>query len=574
MVFDDAGRPTFQLLQQRTQLSRSSDIKRAAVALPATYVVFDLLGFAGWDLRPLPLRVRKAFLRRVMPRTGPLRYADHIEGQGLEMYRGVADLGLEGVIAKRADTPYKGVRSEHWLKLRVDRVGDFAVVGYSPPKGSRAALGALHLAVRDGARWLYGGKVGSGFTDRELQGLKAALDEIPRWKPPFSRPEGSTGSVWLEPQLVVAVKYAEWPADSVIRFPVFLHLRTDKRPEECTLDQLGVVRGPRSPLSGHADAPEGDAETVAVVVDPMPRELKLSNQKKVFWPDEGYTKGDLIDYYRAVSPWLLPYLEDRPVVLTRFPDGIHGKSFFQKDAPAWVPPWVRTERMWSEHAEREIHYFICEDADSLVYVANMASIPLHVWCSRVASIQRPDWCVIDLDPKGAPFASVVACAWAVRALCESIALPTYVKTSGSTGLHVLIPLGGQCTYEQSRTLAYLLSLIVERQLPAIATTNRNIDERGGRVYLDWGQNGHGRLIVGPYSVRPLPRAPVSMPLRWDEVVPELDQGTFNIRTAVPRLQAMDADGPGHDPLLPVLRERPDLVSALARLGEKVGGGAG
>ena len=134
----------------------------------------------------------------------------------------------------------------------------------------------------------------------------------------------------------------------------------------------------------------------------MPRELKLSNQKKVFWPDEGYTKGDLIDYYRAVSPWLLPYLEDRPVVLTRFPDGIHGKSFFQKDAPAWVPPWVRTERMWSEHAEREIHYFICEDADSLVYVANMASIPLHVWCSRVASIQRPDWCVIDLDPKGAP----------------------------------------------------------------------------------------------------------------------------------------------------------------------------
>jgi bifunctional non-homologous end joining protein LigD len=567
VVFDDAGRPTFNLLQQRTQLLRSSDIRRAAVALPATYVVFDLLGFAGWDLRHLPLRVRKELLRRVLPRTGPLRYADHVEGLGLEMYRGVADLGLEGVIAKRADTAYKGARSEHWLKFRVDRVGDFAVVGYSPPKNSRIAFGALHLGVCEGDRWTYAGKVGSGFTDRELVELMATMAAIPTWKPHFPKPEGEAGSTWIEPRLVVTVKYNEWPAGSVIRFPVFLHLRHDKRPDECTLAQLGVVRGPNA-VSGHADAPEEGDETAAVVVDPAPRELKLSNQKKVFWPDDGYTKGDLIEYYRAVAPWLLPHLEDRPVVLTRFPDGIGGKSFFQKDAPDWVPPWIRTERMWSEHAEREIHYFICEHADSLAYVANMASIPLHVWCSRVASIQRPDWCVIDLDPKGAPFKDVVACAWAVRALCESIRLPTYVKTTGSTGLHILIPLGGQCTYDQSRTMAYLLSLIVERALPAISTTNRNVDERGGRVYLDWGQNGHGRLIVGPYSVRPLPKAPVSMPIRWDEVVPDLDLTTFNIRTAIPRLEAM---GPGGDPLLPVLREKPDLVAALALLTEKVAG---
>ena len=185
---------------------------------------------------------------------------------------------------------------------------------------------------------------------------------------------------------------------------------------------------------------------------PVTREVSFTNLTKIFWPEEGYTKGDLIEYYRSVSRWLLPYLDDRPIVLTRYPDGIDGKNFFQKDAPGYIPDWVRTERMWSEHAQREIHYFICDSEETLLYLINMGSIPLHLWSSRVPSLQHPDWCILDLDPKQAPFVHVVKIARRIRKLCDEIDLDCFIKTSGSTGLHVLLPLGGQCTYEESRAL--------------------------------------------------------------------------------------------------------------------------
>jgi bifunctional non-homologous end joining protein LigD len=299
--------------------------------------------------------------------------------------------------------------------------------------------------------------------------------------------------------------------------------------------------------------------------DVRKRNVHLSNLKKVFWPEQGYTKGDLIDYYRSVAPWILPYLAERPVVLTRYPDGIDGKWFYQKDLPDWVPPWLRTVTLWSEHSEREIHYVLIDDADGLAFLANLGSIPIHIWASRTVDLGRPDWTIIDLDPKGAPKEWVVPLALAIRELCESIALPTYVKTSGQTGLHVLIPLGGLLTFEQARNLAYLLGMVVERRFPDMATTNRVPAKRGGRVYLDWGQNAHGQLLVAPYSVRPVPAASVSMPLRWEEVVPGLDPSTFNIKSAFARLEAM-----GDDPVRPVLTERPDLLAALARLQALVG----
>jgi bifunctional non-homologous end joining protein LigD len=248
------------------------------------------------------------------------------------------------------------------------------------------------------------------------------------------------------------------------------------------------------------------------------------------------------------------------VVLTRFPDGIDGKSFFQKDAPAFTPEWLRTERMWSEDAKRDIDYFVCDDEASLLYLANLASIPLHVWASRVGSLERPDWCVLDLDPKGAPFADVVAVAKATRKLCDAIGLPSYIKTSGSTGLHVMLPLGGQLTYEQCRTMAGLLARVIAAELPDIATVTRQVAKRGGRVYLDYVQNGHGRLIVAPFSVRPLPGAPVSMPLKWTEVNDKLDLRAFTIKTAPARMKKLK-----EDPLLPVLSEKPDLPSALDKL---------
>jgi bifunctional non-homologous end joining protein LigD len=291
------------------------------------------------------------------------------------------------------------------------------------------------------------------------------------------------------------------------------------------------------------------------------RNVVLSNQDKVFWPEERYTKGDLVEYYRAISPWLLPYLAERPVVLTRFPDGINGKSFYQKDAPAFTPDWLRTERMWSEATQREIDYFVADDVPSLLYLANLAAIPLHMWLSRVGTLELPDFCVIDLDPKGAPFADVVRIALAVHELCEKIGLPHYAKTTGSTGIHVLIPLARQLTYEQSRGFGELLSRVVVARMPEIATVVRAVQRRDGKVYLDYMQNAHGQLIVAPFSVRPLPGAPVSMPITWDEVNESLDLKAFTIKTALERMQRVG------DPMAPVLTDRPDLLSALSALNE-------
>jgi len=380
--------------------------------------------------------------------------------------------------------------------------------------------------------------------------VSAALEQGIRPKPAFAGPAPQDpGHTWVEPTLVAEVRYKEWTDEGLLRQPVFVRFRDDKPVTEVAI--LGAGGGERDlELPAESTAPRA----------PLPKEVKFSNLDKVFWPDEGYTKGDLIDYYRAISPWLLPYLKDRPVVLTRYPDGITGKSFFQKDAPAFAPDWLRTERMWSEDTQREIDYFVCDDLESLLYLANLGTIPLHVWGSRVASLERPDWCILDLDPKEAPFTHVVTVAKAVKRLCDEIDLPCFIKTSGSTGLHVLLPLGRQCTYEQSRQLGGLLARVIAGQLPEMATVTRQVGKRGARVYLDYVQNGHGRLLVSPFSVRPLPSAPVSTPLLWREVGPKLDIRRFTIRSVPTRMKKLQ-----DDPLLPVLDAQPDLVAALERL---------
>lgn len=550
VALDAEGKPDFHKLAFRAQMHRTSEIARAALAQPITYVVFDLLGAAGHDLRNLPLLERKAMLEQILPKLGPLRYSEHIPERGEELLDLVVARGMEGVVAKKANSPYRGKRSADWLKLKRDPEADFAVCGYTPPKGSRTGLGALHLCVRVDSQWVYAGKVGSGFDDKLLAQLTAELSAKPRWKPTFPRPEASSDALWVEPELVVQVRYREWIEGSALRFPVFERLRRDKAAHECTMP---VRRTGERQEPAPGEAPD-------LVVDSQVRELRISNPKKVFWKDEQITKGDLIEYYRSVAPYLLPYLKDRPTVLSRYPDGIDGETFYQKDTPDWVPPWLRTTTLWSEHSQREIHYLLIDDADGLAFVANLASIPIHAWASRIADLERPDWTIIDLDPKNAPREHVVPLALAIHALCEDIGLPNFVKTSGQTGLHVLIPLGGQCTFDQARTLAYLIGLIIERQHPTMATTARNPQARGGRVYLDWGQNAHGQLLVAPYSVRPVAGAPVSMPLVWDEVVPELDPKQFNLRNALDRITRWSSD-----PLAPVLELRPDLAAALTAL---------
>jgi bifunctional non-homologous end joining protein LigD len=547
-VLDGDGKPDFTALSERAQLSRISEIQRAALARPVVYYAFDLLAAGGHDLRALPLVVRKALLARVVPKLGPIRLSEHVEARGEDLVAQVVARGLEGVVAKKADSPYRGKRSGDWLKIKLDPEADFAICGYTAPKGTRTGLGALHLCVWHDERWVWAGKVGSGFDDKLLVALTTELGAKPKWTPAFPRPEGSADAKWIEPELVCRVRYREWPEDSALRFPVFERLRRDKTARDCTL-----------PMRRTGEEPD-EAPAPALELDAPTRELRLTRLHKVLWPDDGITKGELIEYYRAVAPHLLPYLKDRPTVLTRYPDGITGEMFYQKDMPEWIPPWLRTVTTWSEHSQREIHYVLIDDADGLAYVANLASIPLNAWASRTTDLEHPDWTIVDLDPKHAPREHVVPLALAIHRLCESIGLPNFVKTSGQTGLHVLIPLGGQCTFEQARQLAYLIGLLIEREHPDMATTARNPAARGGRVYLDWGQNAHGQLLVAPYSVRAVAAAPVSMPLTWDEVVPELDARQFRLRDALARIAAW----PG-DPVRPVLDMRPDLRAVFAAL---------
>lgn len=568
VIPDDEGKPSFQALQKRARLSRAIDVRRAAAQSPAVLYAFDLLGFGDRDLRPLPLTERKRILRMLLPPIGAIRFVDHFEGEGIALMEHVTALGLEGIVGKKADTPYKGGRSPHWLKVRAEQSAEFVVVGFTQAKGSRGGFGALQLGDWVEGELVYAGRAGSGFTDKQLGAVRKDLESSTRKTPPCNGPRPLThdgelpskrpipdikDTTWVEPTLVAEVKFKEWTEEGLLRQPVFVRFRDDKSPEECV--RQGSAAG----------APEAvdDPPTPAVVRAP---EVPLSNLQKTYWPVEKYTKGDLVEYYRAISPWLLPYLEDRPLVLTRFPDGIDGKSFYQKDAPDFTPAWIRTVPIWSEDTQRTLNYFVCDDLETLLYVANMGSIPLHIWASRADSLELPDWCIIDLDPKGAPFSDVVKVALSLHKLCERLKLPHYAKTSGSTGIHVLIPLGRQCTYEQSRTLGELLSRVVVSELPDISTIVRPVKGREGKVYLDYLQNRTGQLIAAPFSVRPLPGAPVSMPLGWKEVNQKLAIGKHTIITAPKRMDKL-----GHDPVRPVLDVRPDLPSVLERLMEIMGG---
>ena len=549
-VLDETGKTSFQRLQKRALLSRRRDIERATVSLPAVYYAFDLLGLGGYDLRRLPLAVRKQFLRRLLPHAGPVRYTDHIEERGEAMYEQVRSMGLEGIVAKRMDTPYRGGRSACWIKVRAERVGDFVVVGFTEPKASRSGFGALHLAARHRDEYRYAGRVGTGFSDRQLSEIRTLLDAISVDHPSCTGElPSSPEHHWVEPVHVAEVRFIEYTQAEHLRHPVFVRLRDDKPPEECFRDDL--------PPEEEGQEPLGDANERPTV--------EATRPEKVFWPDEGYTKGDLDGYYQAVVPWLLPFLHDRPVVLDRYPDGIDGKSFFQKKAPDFVPDWVVTTSIWSDEEEgEEARYFLANDEQALRYLVNLGAIPLHVWHSRLATLQSPDWCVLDLDAKDAPFAAVIRTAREIHKLCKAIELPDFVKTSGATGLHVLLPLGGSCTYDQSKQLGSVLSSIVTQRLPDETSIDRLPRHREGRVYLDFLQNGYGKLIVSPYSVRPLPRAPVSTPLRWSEVTGTLDPKKFTIQTVPARLRRMKSD-----PWAGLLEAAPDLTSALARLVELV-----
>lgn len=542
VALDASGRPSFERLQRRFTQSDPAEIERLRREVPVLLYAFDLLEVAGFDLRQLPLLARKELLARVVPRRGFVTFADHVEGEGAALFEASRALGLEGVVAKRANSRYEtGRRSKSWRKLKVPRSAPLVIVGWLAGRGSRTALGSLMLAWWEDERLVYAGNVGSGLAEADVAALLPRLEALRVAAPACEAAPELRGAAFVQPCLVCDVRYTEVTSAGLLRHPVFERLREDLAPQECT------SRARREPIATPATR-EAPVET---------GDLALTRLDKVFWPIEGYTKRDLLDYYEAVWPWLEPYLRDRPVVLTRYPDGIEGKHFYQKNAPEFTPDWVQ---------RREIDgtdYFLCNDLRTLLYVVNSGAIPLHVWSARVGSLERPDWLVMDLDPKQAPFAHVVRVARHLHRLLDELRAEHFVKTSGQDGLHVLLPLGAKLDHADARALGEVLARVVCAELPEIATLTRPVAARGDKVYVDHLQNGRGKLIAGPLSVRPRPGAPVSMPLTWRQVSARLDPARFTILTA-PKLLARTGD-----PFLGVLGDAVDVGRLLDGLGERL-----
>ena len=544
VALDASGRSSFELLQRRFTQTDPDAIERARIEVPVVCYAFDLLAAAGRDLRGLPLAERKRVLAEVVPRLGQIRLADHVAGDGQALFEAVSAHDLEGVVAKRADSRYEsGRRAKSWIKIKVPRHAHLLIAGWAEGKGSRAELGSLVLAWhRDGAL-SYAGNAGSGLSDDAIRELLPQLRDAEVDAPAFAgAPESQSRTLhFARPELVCRVGYTEVTSAGLLRHPVFFELAPGVAGESC---------------QAPADR-EQLAESAPAALPAAEPSLELSRLDKVFWPVEGYTKGDLLGYYEAVWPWLAPYLRDRPVVLTRYPDGIDGKSFYQKNAPDFTPDWALREQI------EGTDYFICNDLRTLLYVINSGAIPLHVWSARTGSLDRPDWLILDLDPKQAPFAHVVEIARHIHRLLAQLEARHFIKTSGQDGLHVMLPLGRTLDHRDATALAEVLARVVASELPEIATVTRPVAARGDKVYVDFLQNGRGKLIAGPFSVRPRPGAPASMPLTWPQVSARLDPARWNIRSIPGQMRKRG------DPMAGLLGEPVDVAHLLARLAERL-----
>ena len=521
VIYDEKGRSHFQLLQNYQRTGAGQII----------YCVFDLLYLEGKDLRTLPLVARKELLREVLPDLPQLRYVDHVPEEGRAFFELARDNGLEGIIAKRGESRYMaGRRSRDWLKIKTQLRQEAVICGFTAPRGSRKRFGALILGAWDQGELVYIGHSGGGFDEQSLREIHERLLPLVTPDCPFRQePKTNMPVRWVKPMLVCEVAFSEWTDERVMRQPVFLGMREDKEADS-VVRETGWEEPPQegAPTAGKREAQQ------RVVIGG--RELKLTNLDKVFWQAEGYTKGDVVDYYQSVATFILPYLKDRPQSLYRTPHGIHGDGFYQKDVGELPPEWIRTEEIFSESNRKNITYLICQDEATLVYLANLGCIEINPWLSRVQQPDHPDYLVIDLDPEDIPFAKVIDAALAVREVLRRAGATGYPKTSGATGIHIYVPLEARYSYDTATTFARLIATLAHGLVPEFTSLERSPSKRQKKVYLDFLQNRRGQTLAAPYSIRPRPGAPISTPLTWDEVGPGLDPGEFTIRTILRRLE--------------------------------------
>lgn len=570
VAFDTRGRPDFERLARRIQADRKVDLREALVEVPVCFMVFDLLRVGDVELVKTPLRARKALLGRLVRGQGILRVLDHFEENGAELFEFCRANGLEGVVSKRADAPYTfgPSRTRDWIKTKCEREAAFVVIGHTRGENSRNRLGALDLGSYEGDVLKVRGRVGSGLTDAIIDDLLARTAKLVS-KTPVAEGDyehAPRGRTHVLPELVVRVRYLEWSDDGNLRFPVFLGLEHDADPRSCTA----------GPHEEDAALTKGPAPIEPLPAKDEPVDVKITNRGKIFWPEEGYTKGDLVDYYDAISPVLLPLLRDRPVMLVRYPDGIDGKNFYQWNVPHGCPPWVKSVVLGKHVRSPEgddahkKNVFLVDRREALLYVANLACIPVHILGSRVATAESADFLTIDFDVNLSSLREAIVLAHTLKGILDEVGLVGFPKTSGQSGLHVFVPLlppdaapGAGVTPEASRMLADLLGRLIVDRHPTTATMERSVPRRGPRVYVDTGQTGPSRTIVAPYSVRATKGARVSTPLTWDEVVPDLDPGAFTIRTVPARVATMG------DPMATLLETPVDIATVMGRLASLV-----
>ncbi len=561
VAFDERGKPSFERLASRIHAAPRADLRHALQEVPVVFMAFDLLSIEDRVLVDLPLSVRKEVLSRLIPAPGVLRVLDHLVGGGDKLFAFCRQTGMEGIVSKRADAPYRfgPARSGDWVKTKCEQEATFVVVGFTVGERDRKRMGAVDLASFEGDKLIYRGKAGSGLSEERIDELRRRLTPLVvkeatalgEYEP---APRGRTH---VKPEVVVHIRFLEWSDGGHLRAPVFLGIADDLEPRACRAAPHDEEHASAAP----AEPTEKEADTTVV---------RTTNRKKVFWPEEGYTKGDLIDYYAAIAPALLPYLEDRPVMLVRYPDGIEGKSFYQWNVPHGMPAWVKSVVLGKhvstpQEGDDHKHVFLVDRAESLVYLANLACIPIHVLASRVGKPDAADFLTIDFDVKLLDLRAAIQQAHTLRELLAQVGLVGYPKTSGQSGLHVFVPLAGAVTPHAARTLADLLGRLIVDRHPDTATMERVVSKRGKRVYVDTGQTGPSRTIVAPYSVRATKGARVSTPLTWDEVTPDLDPSAYTIRTVPERVAERG------DPMRPMLADEPDMADVMAKLAKLVGG---
>lgn len=574
LVVNDKGTANFSGLQQW----------RSEADGELIFYIFDILWINGHSLIHLPLTARKQILHEQIKTTNNIRISENFDAGGKEFFAIAQKMNLEGIIAKKADSIYTpGLRSNDWLKIKTHKRQEVVIGGYTNNEGSKKPFSALLVGVYENNILQYTGKIGTGFTnalqtDILKQFKPLVVNKCPfAFEPDINKPSRfrpnppKATATWLKPQLVCEVSFAEMTSDGVMRHPSFEGMREDKNPTEIVREMEKeteqVVAEDNHLTNKKIIVPPG-AKNRKTLLNPTDEtqvrsvnghDLKFTNLSKIFWPQDGIAKRDLLNYYYQVAPYILPYMKDRPQSLNRHPQGINGMSFYQKNVTGKVPDWIKTFPYFSEKEQEEKNFLVCTNEASLLYISSLGCIEMNPWSSRVQAPDNPDWCIIDLDPDKNTFDQVIEAANVTKQILDNAGVPAYCKTSGSTGLHIYIPLGAKYIYEESKEFARVIAKLVHAELPKFTSIERATKDRGGKMYIDFLQNRPQATIATAYSVRPKPGATVSTPLHWEEVKKGLAIQQFTIKNVMDRLKA---EG---DLFKPVIGKGINMEKALKKL---------